>query len=91
MHHFLRRSCFLFKLRAWARRILVRNTAHETGAAREGLGGFLVVVVVTVWGCLNAILILRFLLKRVLNVSPTSRRSAALPSPAAHARKTALC
>lgn len=27
----------------------------------------------TVWGCLNAILIMRFLPKWVLNVSPTSR------------------
>lgn len=41
MHHFLRRPCFLLKLRAWDTLILVRNTAAETDAALEGLGGFL--------------------------------------------------
>lgn len=44
MHHFLRRSCFLFKLHARARWILVRNAAAQAGAALEGLGGFFVVV-----------------------------------------------
>lgn len=41
MHHFLRRSCFLLKLPAWAGSVLVRNAAAQAAAALEGLGGFL--------------------------------------------------
>lgn len=44
MHHFLRRSCFLFKLLAWAALILVRHAAAETGTVLEGLGGFLLLL-----------------------------------------------
>lgn len=69
MHHFLRRSCFLFKLRAWAALILVRNAAAQRGASLEGLGGFLLLLLfLDTW---NAILILRFLPRWVLNPLPT--------------------
>lgn len=44
VHHFLRRSWCLFKLSAWAALIVVRNDAAETGAAREALGGFLLLL-----------------------------------------------
>ena len=54
--------------------------------------GFLLLFLRLFWEAWNAILILRFLPKRVLNLSPTSRfEISALPSPAAHPRKTALC
>lgn len=59
MHHFLRRSCFLFKLRARARWISVRNAAAQAGAALEGLGGFLLLLLFL--DTRNALLFLRFL------------------------------
>ena len=69
----------IFKLRAWARLILVKNTAVETGAALEELGGFLLLLLLRdAW---NAVSILRFLPRWVLNLSPTRRFEICAPHP----------
>lgn len=44
MHHFLQKSCFLFKLRARARLILVRNAAAEQAQLWKDWVVFLVAV-----------------------------------------------
>lgn len=89
MHHFLRRSCFLFKLLAWAALILVRHAAAETGTVLEGLGGFLLLLLfLDTW---NAILILRFLPRWVLNPLPTGRFEIGTHTPPAKKGGAALC
>jgi hypothetical protein len=68
-HHFLRISSFPSALRGRAALISIRSTAAEPGAVLEGLGGFLLLLLV--WVTLHAILILHFLVRLVLNPFPT--------------------